>query len=78
MIISKNLKLNWLIYSIGGLLLIGAGLSLFGEALTIKINPLDTRSWFWWGTASLVVFNSGISLFGQGVIYRVRMDKKSE
>ncbi len=71
-----SLKLKWLLFSVTGLLLTGAGLSVFGEAAAIKMDPLDDRSWFWWGTASLVLFNAGLCLFGQGVIYRVRLYKK--
>lgn len=71
---NRHYKL-WLIFCISGLLLLGAGLSLFGEALSIKINELDTRSWFWWGTGALIVFNSGVSLFGKGVIHKVHHEK---
>jgi hypothetical protein len=66
----------WLIYSISGLVVIGAGLSLFGEALAIKIGGAETSNWFWWGTGALVVFNSGISLVGNGIKHRVHYERE--
>ena len=48
---------KWYFYSILGLLLIGAGLCVFGEALIQKINQ---ESYFVLGTLSLVIFNAGI------------------
>jgi hypothetical protein len=62
-----HLKRNWLMYAIAGLLLIGFGLSLAGEAIIAKSRQ---ESWFLLGTMALVVFNSGISIFGQAIIYR--------
>lgn len=71
----ENLKRKWLVYSIGGLLLVGFGLSLFGEAVALKIaNANATSNWFWWGTTSLVVFNSGLCLLGQAVVYRAKLN----
>jgi hypothetical protein len=70
----RKLKRKWLLYSISGLLLIGFGLSLFGEAVAIKMAENAQGPWFWWGTASLVVFNSGLCIFGQAVVYRSRLN----
>ncbi|MEX2443503.1 MAG: hypothetical protein WD492_07855 [Alkalispirochaeta sp.] len=58
---------RWLIFSISGLILIGAGVSVVGEAIIAKG---DGAPWFWLGTAGLVILNSGVSVFGQGVVYR--------
>jgi len=49
-------------------------MSLFGEALAIKISGAETLTWFWWGTAALVVFNSGVSLVGNGIKHRVHFE----
>lgn len=70
----------WLIYCISGLIVIGAGLSVFGEALALKMSNAETSTWFWWGTAALIIFNSGIALFGNGVKHRVHYERnrKSE
>ena len=72
-----SMQIKWLFHSILGLLLIGAGLSVFGEALIQKMNAQNWHDWFWTGTLSLVIFNSGICIFGQGVIYRVAMKSSS-
>ena len=61
---------RWLIYAIGGLILIGAGVSIVGQAIIAKAG---SEPWFWMGTAGLVVLNAGVSVFGQGVIYRVQL-----
>ncbi|MBD3627842.1 hypothetical protein [Cyclobacterium sp.] len=74
----NNLKKKWLIFAVGGLLLLGSGLSLFGEALLRKWDNAPFLEWFIWGTFSLVVFNAGISLFGQAVIYRMKIAQKLE
>ena len=65
-----NVKTKWLLFSIGGLLLVGAGLSVIGEATLLKGAG---ESFFWMGTAGLVLFNAGLSLFGQGVVLRSKM-----
>ena len=64
-----NTKTLWLIYSILGLVLIGAGVSIVGEAV---IRKAVAEPWFWMGTAGLVVLNAGVSVFGQAVVYRIR------
>lgn len=71
----KTLKRDWLIYAISGLLLLGFGISLSGEALIRKYEAKDWQDWFWWGTLALVVINSGISLFGKAITLRVRLDQ---
>ena len=55
---SKNTK--WFFYSVFGLLLIGSGLSILGEAIIKKYE--NHPDWFYWGTVALVVFNSGICI----------------
>ncbi len=74
-----SLKSKWLLFSIIGLVLVGAGLSIFGEALLLKFNPLSSfQSWFWMGTLSLVLINSGLSFIGQAVIYKIRFERNVE
>ncbi|MGB3586601.1 MAG: hypothetical protein WBA23_08685 [Tunicatimonas sp.] len=65
----KRYLTYWLVSAIAGLILIGFGLSLFGEALIAKY---EQRAWFWFGTLSLVIVNSGVALVGQSVIYRIK------
>lgn len=61
--------IEWLVFSIGGLVLVGAGISIVGDAIARRIAG---DPWFWVGTVGLVVLNSGLSCFGRGVIARVR------
>lgn len=70
----KQLFRKWLITAPFGLVLVGAGLSVFGEALLIKWEQRPFWDWFWWGTAGLVLINAGISLVAQAVIFRVRYE----
>ena len=60
------MKIKWLIYSISGLLLIGFGLSLLGEAIIYKITK--NNNWFYIGTIALIVFNSGICLVAEATL----------
>ncbi len=64
-------KQKWLLFSVLGLVLIGAGLSFFGEALILKMAADKWQEWFWIGTLSLVLINSGISFVGQAIIYKI-------
>ncbi len=61
---------RWLAFSIGGLILIGAGISVVGEAISLRIAG---QSWFWIGAGGLVLLNSGISMTVRGGIERVFM-----
>ena len=65
------MKKKWWIYSVTGLLLLGFGLSLLGEAIIYKIN--NDFNWFYWGTTALVVFNSGIALVGEAIELKGKM-----
>ena len=69
------MKKKWCIYSISGLLLLGFGLSLLGEAIIYKFQ--DNFNWFYWGTAALIVFNSGVALIGDAIVLKCKItDKK--
>ena len=65
------MKKKWWIYSVTGLLFLGFGLSLLGEAIIYKIN--DDFNWFYWGTTALVVFNCGIALVGEAIALKGKM-----
>ena len=67
------MNFRWYFFSIMGLLLIGLGLCVFGEALIQKINQ---ESYFVQGTLSLVIFNSGICFVGEAIF--IRRSKKSK
>ena len=65
------MKSKWLIFSISGLILIGFGLSLLGEAIILKY---ENKPFFWLGTLALIVINSGLCFFGNAIRYRIKMD----
>jgi hypothetical protein len=71
----QPIKQKWLFFTILGLILIGAGLSLAIDAGLYRIQNPEGWSWIYYGTFALVVFNSGICCFGQGVIYKVKLEK---
>lgn len=66
----------WLIESIGGLILIGLGLSIFGQAVIEKSRGAKLKTWFLWGTLSLIVVNAGICVFGDAVANRLRYENE--
>ena len=65
------MKKKWLIYSILGMILLGLGLSLMGEAIIHKSN--NDIDWFYWGTAALATFNTGIGLVGEAIVLKVKL-----
>lgn len=71
----KAIKIKWLVFAVGGLLLIGLGLSLFGQAVILKYDQSPFLVWFWTGTLSLTFINAGISIFGQAVVLKVKLDE---
>jgi len=62
-------KTKWLLFAVSGLLLIGFGLSLLGEAIIIKFT--QSGNWVIWGSLALGVTNTGICLFGQAIIEKI-------
>ena len=66
----------WLIESVAGLILIGCGLSIFGQAVIYKSRGAKLKTWFLWGTLSLVVINAGICIFGDAVANRLRYENE--
>ena len=67
------MKSKWLVFSILGLLLIGFGLSLLGEAIIIKYN---SQSYFCIGTLSLIIINSGLCFFGKAILCKAMIELK--
>lgn len=74
----KKLKRKWLTYAVGGLLLLGFGFSLMGEALSWKIADEGFWNWFGLGTLALIVIMSGLSIFGQAIVVRTKIELKKE
>ena len=69
---SKKIKTRWLFLSIIGMLLLGLGLSLLGEAIIFK--SLNDFRWFYWGTGALATFNGGIGLIGEAIVMKVKLE----
>ena len=64
-------SLRYWLYSVGGLLLVGVGLSILGEAIISKIRG---EAWFLVGSFALILVNSGICLVAGAVILRLKKD----
>ena len=67
---------RWLIEAVAGLILIGFGLSLCGQAVIYKSRGESIKKWFLWGTVSLIVFNAGVCVFGDAVKIRVQYENE--
>lgn len=55
---------KWNAFSFIGLVIIGLGLSLTGNAI---ISKSKGKGWFFKGLVALIVTNSGIAIFGEAV-----------
>jgi hypothetical protein len=72
----KKNKKKWLTHAVGGILLMGFGLSLLGEAIIAKMDGSEWYYWFLTGTIALILFFGGLSVFGQAVVYKVLLFQK--
>jgi hypothetical protein len=68
-----SVRAKWLVFAISGLILIGAGFSIAGQAIILKGAGAPLKDWFLLGTGGLVVFNAGVSVFGQGVVFKSKL-----
>jgi len=68
---------KWKLLAPLGLVLIGLGVSLVGEAILLKGSEATFWSWFSMGTFSLVVLNAGICVFGDAVKHRGHYERLS-
>ncbi len=55
---------KWNLFSAVGMLIIGLGLSVIGDATFSKVNG---KPWILKGTIGLILFNAGIAIFGDAV-----------
>jgi hypothetical protein len=65
---------KWLYNAVGGILLMGFGLSLLGDSIISKFENDDFYYWFLKGTIALIVFFAGLSFFGDAVNLRTQID----
>ncbi len=63
-------KKSAFLYSVVGLLLIGFGLSLLGEAIIYKLR--ENVYWIPMGTVALAVTNTGICFIGKAVLLKAK------
>lgn len=61
-----------------GLLLIGAGISVVGQAIVLKAQRKPGWQWFFMGFIGLILVNAGISIFGEAVKHRALYETKLE
>ncbi|NWF71069.1 MAG: hypothetical protein HXY40_18455 [Chloroflexi bacterium] len=59
-----------------GLLLIGFGISILGEAIILKSKNKSFWRWFPLGTIALIVINAGISVFSEATKQRALYEMK--
>jgi len=59
-----------------GLLLIGAGVSIVGQAIVLKAQRKAGWKWFLMGFLGLIVLNSGVAIFGESVKQRALYESK--
>jgi len=71
----KKLKKKWLTHAVGGILLMGFGLCLLGEATILKWENARLLYWFGTGTLALAIFFAGLSLFGQATVFKSKIDR---
>jgi hypothetical protein len=71
----KEIKKKWLIYAVTGILIMGFGLSVMGEALIAKAMGKVFLNWFLVGTAGLALIFAGLSFFGQAIVYKCILDQ---
>jgi sulfite exporter TauE/SafE len=73
-----TLKRKWLKYAVIGILVMGFGLSVLGEAMIAKALDKPILNWFLIGTAGLSLIFAGLSVFGQAVVYKTMIDQKKK
>jgi hypothetical protein len=59
-----------------GLLLVGLGASLIGQATVLKANKKSALAWILLGTLGLIALNAGIAIFGEAVKHRALYESK--
>jgi uncharacterized membrane protein HdeD (DUF308 family) len=67
----KSYHKKWMLFAPIGLLLVGAGLCVFGTALAKMRENAEFAEWFVWGTASLILINGGLCFFGSAIKYSI-------
>ena len=65
--------MKWFFLALAGVMLNGAGLCVFGNAVLHRVvEPGAINAWFWDGTLSLVLINAGVCLIVEAAKWRGR------
>ena len=77
---TKSYHGKWMLFAPVGLLLVGAGLCVFGTAMAKMRDNAAFQEWFLWGTASLILINGGLCFFGSAIKYSIlyELEKRRE
>lgn len=67
---------KWDEFAPRGLLLIGFGISVIGQAIGAKTKGKSFLRWFFTGTIGLILINSGVAIFGEAIKHRTLYDFK--
>ena len=67
---------RWLAPS--GLMLVGLGVSLIGQAIIWKAEAAAMWPWIMMGTLGLCALNAGLSVFGEAVVRRVHAESRNQ
>ncbi len=59
-----------------GMLLIGAGVSIVGQAIVLKAQRKAGWKWFLLGFIGLITLNSGVAVFAEAVKHRTLYESK--
>lgn len=59
-----------------GLLLIGAGVSVVGQAIVLKAQRKAGWKWLLMGIIGLIALNSGVAVFAEAVKHRTLYESK--
>ncbi|MEB3254952.1 MAG: hypothetical protein VKJ05_01060 [Synechococcaceae cyanobacterium] len=63
-------KIRWYVKAQLGVLLLPAGLCVFGEAVIRKAFQPERGPWFWYGTLGLILINAGVGLMVESGLLR--------
>lgn len=59
-----------------GMLLIGAGVSVVGQAIVLKARGKPAIQWIILGTLGLIILNAGVAMVGEAVKHRALYESK--
>ncbi|MGB0862620.1 MAG: hypothetical protein ACPGXZ_06855 [Saprospiraceae bacterium] len=64
-------KKRWFRYGIVSIILIGFGVSLIGEAMTMKLSGMQVMEWIALATFALIALNAIFCTFGKSTLCKI-------